>query len=372
MASRLLARLDAAIAAERDPLEAELLWAERIGLVAREGHPVQARRELAALRTRQAGRLPHAALTAALALADALVDYFSDLSTEARLKLEQALSLSGSARRRPLQALAAAWLAHLDYVLNDMAAMARHAAQAFALAEPEHHGARSRASLVVAMAYHHAGRFALAQPWYERARRHANAEGDAATLSALMHNMAALRGSQARQAAVLQTGGDHHDEATYALAGGQSSNHYDQLMGGAVLEVLQPILRAQVLAVQGRYAHALAHYEGYLREAVRTGLGRMESSLRADMAWCRLRLRQPEMARQQAEAAVAALGPRCDEDDVAVTHGRLSQVYAELGEPTLASEHAALAQRHWQQHVQMQERIVALLDAALGPQPEGA
>ena len=54
MASRLLTRLDEAIARERRPLEQLLLGAERVGLLARAGRLLDARRAMVPLRARHA------------------------------------------------------------------------------------------------------------------------------------------------------------------------------------------------------------------------------------------------------------------------------------------------------------------------------
>lgn len=366
MASRLLQRLDAEIAQQRDPTEQLLLRAERVGLLAREGRLDEARRALGPLRVRHAAQ-PEAAGAAALALAEALVAYFSDLDAEARSKLQQARALAASVQRRSLQAQCAAWLAHLDYVANDLPGLSRHAALAFALSAPEHHAARSRAALVVAMSYHHAGRPDLAQRWYELARRHAHVEGDSATLSALLHNMAAIRVYLARAAVVADSGCvEAASTARTALSAAESSRHFDAHLGASALPLLEPILRAQALAVLGRWEEALALYEQHLSEALGRGLARIECSLRADMAWCRLQLQEQAAAREQADrAASAARRGGSDVDDLAFCHARLAQIYGALGEAAAARRHGEQAQRWWQAHAQQQASIVTLMDAAM-------
>ncbi len=103
MKSQLLARLDAAIARAGDPLSADMLRAERVALLAREGRLAEAREALAPLHQRQQIR-PDAASAAAIGLADAMIDYYSDLGGQARVKLQQARVLSASAQRPALQA----------------------------------------------------------------------------------------------------------------------------------------------------------------------------------------------------------------------------------------------------------------------------
>ena len=268
MPSRLELRLEASIREAIDPVEADVLRAELAALYAREGRLAEAREALVSLKERHAAQ-PQAATAASVGFAAALVDYYSDLDVEVRGKLQQARALAASAGRRPLQALCAAWLALLDFVHNDATALGRDLVLAFTLATPDHHAARSRASMAAAMAYHHAGRFDLAQPWYARARRHATEEGDTATISALMHNMAALRASQASQAAVLGPRARDSDADTlYALIGAQSSGYFDDGIGRSALPVLHGVLRAQMFALQDRPREALAIYHAHLDTAL--------------------------------------------------------------------------------------------------------
>ena len=107
---------------------------------------------------------------------------------------------AAAAPAQRLRATTAAWLANMAFANDDWPRMAALVREALDTAAPEHHGARARATLVAGFAYHFAGQGARAQPWYEASRRHAIAEGDEAHLSALMHNQAWMRASQARMA----------------------------------------------------------------------------------------------------------------------------------------------------------------------------
>lgn len=396
MTPRLLTRLDASIEQLRhlDPLHADRLRAERAGLLARQGDVAEARAVLAQLRAQPAVQRDPL-LRAELALSDALCDYYGEFSSAARDKLAQALALAVSvagsaeaapaelatARARDVEARCEAWLAHVDYVDERIEGVARHASRVLALAAEDAHGARSRAAMVVAMAYHYAGRFDRAQPWYAVARRHASAEGDDSTLSALIYNQGALRGEHVRRHALYppavgssaEAGGGHFgftepgslDSVEQALAAGKSSTHFDAHVGSSALEVLSPILRAGVLLTQGRLAKALVLYEAHFGDAIAQGLGRFESSLRADVAWCRLQLKQPDMARQQAAAAEASIRPQCHPDDLALTHGRLAMVHEGLGDVARAAKHRQIGEAQWALHCERRAQSVVLLERAL-------
>ena len=359
MASRLLARLDAEIAAARHPLKADCLRAERAGFLARQGHLDDARQVLSTLHMQYASR-PNAVMSAWLSLGEGLLSHFSDLAPAAHDRMRRAYALSGAARDTRLHALAAAWLAHMDYTQYDFDAMLRHVAEAHALSGPDDHGTRSRACLVIAQGYHFGGRYDLAQPWYAKVRLHGHADGDEATLSALMHNMAWLHANHARQQAL--TASADPPATAQVLLSAESTGNFDVLIGTASLDALVPILRAQVLSLQGRHAEALTLYDQHLAAAMAQGLARMQSSLRADMAWCRLQLGQRREAGQDAFAAAQAVQHETDLDDRAAAHSRLARVHAALGDADTAARHAEQAAADWQGHVRDQRALVDGLD----------
>ena len=109
--SRLLSKLDAAIAGAANPIEAKCLRAERAGLLARQGQLEAAKTVIDELNAQLAWH-PNTPLRAWLALAEGLHGYFSELGRGAQTQLEQAYVLAqGVGGLRRLHARAAAWLA---------------------------------------------------------------------------------------------------------------------------------------------------------------------------------------------------------------------------------------------------------------------
>jgi len=366
--SRLMAKLDAAIAAAANPIEANCLRAERAGLLARQGQLEAARTQIDELNAQLAWQ-PNLPLRAWLALADGLHVHYSALDRGAQTSIEQAYMLAQATESLTrLHALAAAWLANLAFVDDDTLRMAALLREAFATAGPEHHGARARAALVAGCAYHFAADSARAQPWYEASRRHAIAEGDETHLSALMHNQAALRASRARLALLFDDDhGDaaHADAVVHALMGAESIGHYDAGVGTASLGSLVPMLRAQVLTAQAQWSAALALFDNHFEAALADGLARQAPCLLADRAWCEWNAGQPRKAQVLAAAAQQALSLPCDIDDRAMATARLAQVYAALGDAGAAQRHREASQAHYAAHRSQQQRIVVLLDDAL-------
>ncbi len=362
MTSRLLSHLDAAITAAALPSEADSLRAERASLLARHGQLDEARTAIAALQARYSLN-PHPRVNAWISLAEGLTGYFSDLGAAAHDKIRRAYAVSAASRDRRLNALAAAWLAHMDYTAYDFNAMGRHVAEALQLADAQHHSARARACLVVALAYHFGGRFDAAQPWYAKARLHASDEGDEAMLSAIMYNMAGLLADQSRHAAMTGV----HDSAMLRRAelSLQSATNLDALVGIASLDALVPLHQARVCTLQGQWAEAIRLYEAHFSDGLLQGLDRMRASLGADLAWCRLQAGQREQAARDARAAQVAVAHDRDADDRAAAHHRLAQVFEALGQDDDAARHREQAAADWQVHALEQAASIAAIEKAV-------
>lgn len=366
MDSRLLQRLNADIGSARSLLDADCLRAQRAAYQARIGAFEQADADLATLHGRYDGK-PRAAISAWVHLAEGLRSHYTDLGHGARDKIQRAHALSSAAGLTSIQALCAAWLAHLAYLRMDAASIARHAGQALRLAGADDHAAQSRANLVVAQALDEAGRFDLAKPWYERAHQHATTEGDDATISAMMWNKAALRLAHLRQLAC--TGGDAaavHEQVRLHV---ESTGRFDSWRGVQSLQSLQHILRAQFLAETGGHDEALALFDAHLDEALEQGLGGIAAVLMADQAWCRLQRGDRDAALNGARHAEAHLHQAQTHGDRAPAHSRLAQVFAGLTREQEAQRHEELAAAAWRGHVNDQ----TLLLQALAPlTPDGA
>lgn len=361
--SRLLQQLEQQIAAAPTPVQAACFKAKRAMLLARHGALTEAREQLTGLH-QLAFQHPHPEIGAWLHLAEGLMSYYTDFSASTQDKVQRAYAIAQSVGIREVEALACAWLAQLAYVHHDLPAMLTHVRTCLATAAPNHHVARSRACMAMGLAWHYAQAQDQAQAWYGKARAHAATEGDDATLSALMYNMAEMRTAEARRHALAHPSAPPPE----LLLGVDSVRHYDAAVGAAAMAGLTPVLRAQILTIQGDFEQARALYEEHLPLAMSRGLERLGSSLLADLAWCRVNCGQREHALQQAREAEVELDPRCDVDDRAATHSRLSQVFAALGDTSAAQRHADAAAREWAEFARQQQGWRELLQAS-GLQP---
>ncbi|HJV60770.1 MAG TPA: hypothetical protein VJ743_07470, partial [Albitalea sp.] len=322
---RALVGLDATIANAGDPIELACLRAERATLMARMGSFERATAELEAVRREHERMQSSPALAAWLCLAEGITAMYRDQGLAARDRVRRAHALSTAARVRPLTALTAAWMAHMAYIYNDYAGIARHLVEALTEAPPDHHAARSRASLTAAQSYHWAGRIDFAQPWYRRAHEHALAEGDTTTIAHLLSSRAWLSGMHACTRPIFDGEPACPDALSQALMAADSSGHFDDHLGRASLRSMARITRARLLLAQGHWADALAQFESGLPLAMSDGMDYVKLMLHAEMAWCRFKLGRSEEALQEARRAEASLIPDCEGEDRASTHGRLAQ-----------------------------------------------
>jgi hypothetical protein len=360
---RLLQTLDEAIAQRRAPRTVLFLRAERAVVLARLGEADRARDEIASLRAGDAVRR-YPSLAPWLCLAEGLADFYADLAGRARERVRRALVLARSTRSTRALPLAAAWMAHLDFHARDDASAVTHLVLALDTAQPDHHGARARLCLVLAGMLHYAGAEERAQPWYSQARVHAQAEGDGASLSSIMYNMALLRVVEVRLTAAF---GVHHDAVALrrAMLGTESSVFLDRSVSTRALSNHPPMQRAQLLVVSGQLAEALTLYEAHMAQAVAEGLTSCECVFLADQAWCLAALGRGGAALLQARAADSALRAATEPEDRAIAHAMLAQVYTRLGLSEQADPHAVQAHRNHQLYRQRTDALLALIDRSL-------
>lgn len=362
MTSRLLSRLESDIRGAPDALTADCLRCERAAYLARLGDGAAAAKALADVQRRHAAR-PDAAVSGWVHFAQALVDHYGNQAPQSHDRMKRAHALASAAGLRPLEALSAAWLSQFDYRAMRLEPMARYAASALELAAPQHHAARSRASLVVAQAYHDGGLFERARPWYDAAHRHATTDGDDTMLSAIMSNKTSLH-----IVALQQTEGcglPQGAAAAHARASVESTARFDAAFGISSLSELSPMLHAQALTLLGETEQALALFERHLDAALAQGMDCIEGNLRADRAWCRLRQGQAAAARADAELAERALLRPCSLSDRAAARDRLRQVFEAFGDAPGAQHQAALATQAWGEYRALQARMVEVMDRAL-------
>ena len=366
MTSRLLTQLASRIAAARDPVEAACLRAQRGIYLARQGKTQEAESLVKALRE-EFGAQPNAEVTVWISLVEALAQFFTQPGPKALDRLRRAHALSRAMNHPLLVPLCAAWLAHVEFNSNHMQPMLQYAAEALRLAQPQHHAALARVSLVIADAFHYAGRFDLAKPWYAAVRQHALAEGDDSMISAMLHNVAAFRANEVRLAEAF--GAPVPLEAKRALLEAESTRNYDIGIGTLSMALLIPLMKAQLLTSDSRYAEALQIFENVLETDSPDNLDRRKACFYADRAWCRLQLGDHEGGLADVSRAIELNSMPADTDDVATTHARLASLLEGLGRRGEAADHKARSLEARRQHSLAQAELLEGLRGMLAEFP---
>jgi tetratricopeptide (TPR) repeat protein len=362
MASRLLSQLAARIAAASNPVEAACLRAQRGIYLARQGKYDAAEAIVKAVRD-EFGARPNAEVMAWVSLVEALIQFYSQPGPNAMDRLRRAHAVSRAMNHPVLVPLCAAWLAHFEFNANRMEPMLQYAVEALRLAQPEHHAALARVSLVIADAFHFAGRFDLAKGWYAAVREHALADGDDAMISAMLHNVAAFRANEVRLADAF--GVAMPLEAKRAFMETESTRNYDVGIGTLSLALLIPLMRAQLLTTAGRFVEALQIFVDVLECDSAENLDRRKACFYADRAWCRLQLGQVDAALVDVEKACKLAGTPADADDLASTHARVSEVLKRTGRHERSMAHRKLSLQFRRQHLAAQTDLLGRLQSAI-------
>ncbi len=254
-----------------------------------------------------------------LMLAEGILNFFRMNSRSAYDRTQRAYALSKALKLHEVMPACAAWMAHLEFNANQYDRMTAHLHESLTNAQIHDHQAGARASLVLADAYHFAGSFEEAQPWYTRCRLHATAEGDDATLSAMLHNVAAFRASNVRLADAFDV--FNPTESHRAWLEAQSAYAYDSAVGTTGLQLLLPLLRGQILSVERKYGDAIKLLQSINLASIH---GRLIPLIHADLAWCLAAEEKLDEAWHMAGKAKSSIAAIEETDDYAYTCARIS------------------------------------------------
>ncbi|MBK1612933.1 hypothetical protein CKO44_05540 [Rubrivivax gelatinosus] len=336
--SRLLARLDHELAGCRDPLRRAELLAERGCHLARVGDRAGAQRIAAELRQDHGdGRASRIAVR--IMLLEGLMLFFDNLDPAATDRILRAHTVALAWRHDDLIRLTAAWLAHMQFVLGDYAAMARALEPCFdrpgACRE-----ASSRVCVVLGNAHQIAGQGEAARPWYDRARHEAAELGDDATIGALVYNRPALSLITLRLDAL--RGRLDAGALQFAAMGIESA--YAYCLGAQQYSLMQLLLvsRARVAMLGGDAAAAVTQFDALLQPAdLRFGFHADRLMLEIERAACLQAAGREAEARSALDALDPALHMQLALEDqllFLLQHAALSQA---LGCPARAAAWAA-------------------------------
>jgi hypothetical protein len=357
MDSRLLATLNAQASNTRDPV----IWARAVcraaSHFARHGMTKEALKSISVVRA-QFGKELHPEVVSWLMLAEGVLHFFQVQTHESYDRIRRAYGLAVALQTESALPSCAAWMAHFEFNECMYDRMASHLSEALTLAMPDDHQARARASLVMADAFHLAGRYDLARPWYEETRQRAAAEGDEATLSAMLYNVAAFRAANVRLADTF--GLEITTEAHRAKMEAASSFTYDFAIETQGLGFLTQMLRGLISTVQKEYKSA---FDIFISIDTNNIPKRLLGPVFADLAWCSVNLSNFDKGWQYAKIAANSLSDISEADDLAYIASRISETAAvcnRMGESVAFRE---TAMSHLETHRDFQEKLLSQLNS---------
>ena len=352
MDSRLLTNLNDEARNTRNPV----VWARAVcraaSHFARQGRTDDAFTSIGVVRSQFKAELHHE-VASWLMLAEGVLHYFRAETQKSYDRIRRAYGLAIALQTESALPSCAAWMAHIEFNDSKYEQMALHLEEAFTLASPSDHQAIARASLVLAMAYHLANEYQLARPWYERARQHASAEGDEATISAMLHDVAAYRASNVRLSDTF--GEEYRKEADRANMEAASSLNYDTAIGHSSLNFLTLMLNGLMLTVSRKFSDALTTFsEIEISEVPK----RLLPMIQADRAWCLANCARQIEAWEFVLLASGNIADVIDDDDVAYVFSRLSQTAELCNENYLAGVFKSDANRALEKHRHFQAELL--------------
>lgn len=356
MDSRLLSTLNAQAGSTRDPV----VWAKAVcraaSHFAAHGKTEEALIAIKNVRS-QFGKDIHIDIASWLMLAEGVVHYFHARVPEAYDRIRRAYGLAIALRNDSAFPSCAAWMAHIEFDACKYDEMAKHLEEALLTAQPSDRQALARTSLILAVSYHIAGSFEKSRPWYERARLNAAAEGDDATVSATLHNMASIRAANVRLENTF--GIDAQKETRRVSLEAASSLTYDYAIGHKGLHFLARMLEGLIFTVDGKYSDALRIFESIDLGAVPE---RLRPLVWVDTAWCRVQLGNQIQAWAEMQAFAKSLDTVNDDDDLAYIHSRMRQIASACNETAAALAYEEIANDALARHRAFQSGLLDVLE----------
>jgi len=355
MPSRLLGDLDRTIQTTSD----RIVWARSMcrqaSTFARQGETEDAVQTIDAVRTKFGNAL-EPEVAAWLMLTEGILRFFSGNDDLGIGRLRSAYALAEAIGHCVARPTCAAWMALYSLNTRRFDDMAKLLKESLQMADKDDHQARARASLVLADGFHFGGRFDLARPWYDVSRLHATREGDEATISAILHNVAAFRAANIKLADAL--GARLPDEARFASMEAMSATAYDRAIGTKSFAQFIPHVTAQLLVVEKRYVEAYAILS---RIAVGGLPTRVHAVHYVDLATCALHESEGSHVDQMVRSAELALEAPMDSDDIVYTCCRLASIYEALDNKEMATKSQARATREIVAFRSLQTELVTKL-----------
>ena len=271
--------------------------------LARRGDHIESRNIVLQVRS-EGQHLKSGMIGAWLNFAEGMQFHSAGNASEAKLKWQRCLAIAKSANANEVVARVSSWLAFVDYTNINVSSLILNTREALSALTDENLEAIARVNLTTAQVFHLCGDYESARLFYEKARVACLGYCDDVMLAALIHNMAWLRMSARRNQAL--QGLETEDEGYLIEAAAESTSSYEKLIGSKGLDVMTPLLGAQVDIMLGRYAVAIDRIGEKLKDLRAQG-SLASGVLMADCAYCRAQIGDIEGAKNDALVALGSI-----------------------------------------------------------------
>lgn len=310
--SQQLLQLNSELAATTDiSLRAEIM-SRRAIVLARFGKFSEARLDVKSLRHLH-GDWRSGTIHVWIMLAEALIDWFSDLNPNALDRLTRVQVLSSAMKYADVLAISSAWKGHVQFEMSDFDGMLRSLQLSMQSATERNSTANARIAVVLCSALSLCGAVESAQIWFRRGRMYALAEGDTASIEALQYNRAALAITRLRADSCFgELEASHIRVARIEL---NSAKNLQLLIQSSALENHLHLCEARLMILEAAFVEAISKFESTRKERPFAAYHFSQLIIDLEVAYCYFRLGRGDEAISRFSVMSLALLSELDLDD---------------------------------------------------------
>lgn len=347
--SQYLDRIDVAMTGCQDAFLLGELKSRKAAYLARVGNFDAAKDLIAEVRSDfhdgRSGRV-----TCLLMIAECLTLHYERFSEMAQDRIARALLIAQAMRDPEIIALTAAWKAYIDFELSRFESMRISLRTSIEAANERDHSALTRCALLRVLGAEFLGQRDRAKSWFRVTHSHAIADGDQASIDALIFNKAAF--ALARQRLEWTRGDTDLDLLGTLNSELKSAKNLCLMVGITSFAGHIDLSLARSESLRGRFEEASNIYRSLGASAEFKPQQLSDGTLRIEMSYCQLKLGQLEAARATLGEIDEHQLARLDPDERVVTLEMWKVLLASLG-PSEA--HSNVERQAAEAHVEYEE-----------------
>lgn len=278
-------------------------------------------------------------------------------------RLARARTLSKAQQNRPLELSVLAWMAFMEFNLNNSSAAAELAVEVLQNKDLIDPHTACRAATVLAALYQAVDNRACAERWFQFAKRNSERTGETALTSVIIFDSAVIRLSVERFNRYLSIGASRDLDLELLFV--RSAINFDAAGGVDILPAFHNLMLGQLLNLRKEYLDALAVLE-------RAGDTRFELTpmIRAQVAlehlWCRSNLETEDVTSEELVTGEKYLEVLTDDDDQAIACWMFARMHERVGNLPISRTFDLRAQEVCERYLQWRKSFSEQLDLIAG------